>query len=77
MWRITSYKSEINIVAICAKLFEQYNVYFIIPVGDQDKLWVPHFTHELCIRTVEDNMEIFTFLNSGISSLQMLDFFKI
>ncbi|XP_076053500.1 uncharacterized protein LOC143032522 [Oratosquilla oratoria] len=32
---------------------EAYKAYFGMPVGDQDKLWAPHFTCELCKRTLE------------------------
>ncbi|XP_045133910.1 uncharacterized protein LOC123517658 [Portunus trituberculatus] len=32
---------------------EAYNAYFGMPVGDQDKPWAPHFTCELCKRTLE------------------------
>lgn len=44
-------------VATSARMCEAYNAYFGIPVGDQDKVWVPHFTCELCKITLEGKME--------------------
>ncbi|XP_076036895.1 uncharacterized protein LOC143022524 [Oratosquilla oratoria] len=35
------------------KMREAYKAYFGMPVGDQDKLWAPHFTCDLCKRTLE------------------------
>ncbi|XP_042889698.1 zinc finger and BTB domain-containing protein 14-like isoform X3 [Penaeus japonicus] len=40
-------------VGTSARMCEAYNAYFGIPVGNQDKVWVPHFTCELCKITLE------------------------
>lgn len=37
----------------CKKMCEAYNLYFAMPVGDQDKTWAPHFSCENCRRTLE------------------------
>ena len=48
------------------KMREAYKAYFGMPVGDQDKLWAPHFTCELCKRTLEGkkkpNIYIYNFI---------------
>ncbi|XP_061433243.1 uncharacterized protein LOC133358811 [Lethenteron reissneri] len=40
-------------VEASAKMCEAYKAYFGMPVGDQDKLWAPHFTCEQCKNTLE------------------------
>ncbi|XP_076337624.1 uncharacterized protein LOC143239890 [Tachypleus tridentatus] len=46
-------RAKMYSVTAYAKMCEAYKAYFGMPVGHQDKLWVPHFTCEHCKKTLE------------------------
>ncbi|XP_076370254.1 uncharacterized protein LOC143256652 [Tachypleus tridentatus] len=46
-------RAEKYSVTASTKMCEAYKPYFDMPVGDQDKPWVPHSTCEHCKKTLE------------------------
>ena len=40
-------------VSTSKKMTKAYFLYFGMPVGDQDKIWAPHFSCELCTKSLE------------------------
>ncbi len=46
-------------VTASGKIYEAYKAYFAVPVGDQDKIWAPHFACEHCKRTLEGKITQF------------------
>ncbi len=41
-------------IAPATKFLIAYEVYFVMPMGDQDKSWAPHFCCKSCRSTLED-----------------------